>query len=78
MMTPLAVFGLGMLIGGSLSVVFYRRRNPVANITPWVGFRLGMASGVTGGGIFALLLAAGTVVELIAKRLAEPLGAEIN
>ena len=62
MMTPLAVFGLGMLIGGSLSVVFYRRRNPVANITPWVGFRLGMASGVTGGGIFALLLAAGTVL----------------
>jgi hypothetical protein len=34
MMTPLAAFGLGMLIGGSLSVVFYRRRNPIANITP--------------------------------------------
>jgi len=62
MMTPLAAFGLGMMIGGILSVVFYRRRNPVANITPGMGSRLGMASGVLGGCIFAMLLAAGTVV----------------
>jgi len=62
MMTPLAAFGLGMLIGGSLSVVFYRRRNPVANITPGMGSRLGMASGVLGGCIFAVLLSAGTVL----------------
>jgi len=62
MMTPLAAFGLGMLIGGSLSVVFYRRRNPVANITPGMGSRLGMASGVLGGCIFAVLLSAGTVM----------------
>ncbi len=62
MMTPLAAFGLGMLIGGSLSVIFYRRRNPVANITPAMGSRLGMASGVLGGCIFAVLLFAGTVM----------------
>ncbi len=62
MMTPLRAFGLGMLIGGSLSVVFYRRRNPLANITPGMGSRLGMASGVLGGCIFTLLLSAGTVV----------------
>jgi hypothetical protein len=56
MMTPLSVFGLGMAIGGSLSVVFYRRRNPVAYITPGMGARLGMATGVLGGGIFTVLL----------------------
>jgi hypothetical protein len=61
MMTPLRAFGLGMLIGGSLSVVFYRRRNPLANITPGMGSRLGMASGVLGGCIFTLLLGAGAV-----------------
>jgi hypothetical protein len=62
MMTPLAGFGLGMLIGGSLSVVFYRRRIPVANVTPGMGARLGMVSGILGGGIFAVLLSIGTVL----------------
>jgi hypothetical protein len=58
MMTPLRAFGLGMALGGSLSVVFYRRRNPVAHITPGMGARLGMASGVLGGCIFTILLSA--------------------
>jgi hypothetical protein len=62
MMTPLAGFGLGMLIGGSLSVVFYRRRIPVVNVTPGMGARLGMVSGILGGGIFAALLSVGTIV----------------
>ncbi len=62
MMTPLAGFGLGMLIGGSLSVVFYRRRIPVARVTPGMGARLGMVSGILGGGIFAALLSLGTVL----------------
>jgi hypothetical protein len=62
MMTPLAIFGLGMLIGGSLSVVFYRRRIPVANVTPGMGARLGMVSGILGGGIFAALLSIGTIL----------------
>ena len=62
MMTPLAAFGLGMLIGGSLSVVFYRRRNPAADITPGMGSRLGMVSGVLGGCIFTVLLCAGTIL----------------
>ena len=62
MMTPLAGFGLGMLIGGSLSVVFYRRRAPVAHVTPGMGARLGMVTGILGGGIFAGLLCIGTVL----------------
>ncbi len=62
MMTPLAGFGLGMLIGGSLSVVFYRRRIPVARVTTGMGARLGMVSGILGGGIFAALLSIGTVL----------------
>jgi len=62
MMTPLRTFGLGMLIGGSLSVVFYRRRDPVAHITAGMGSRLGMVSGVLGGCIFTVLLSAGTIM----------------
>lgn len=62
MMTPLAYFGFGMLIGGGLSVVFYRRRIPVANVTPGMGARLGMVSGILGGGIFAALLSIGTML----------------
>ena len=62
MMTPLAGFGLGMVIGGCLSVVFYRRRNPVANVTPGMGARLGMVAGILGGGIFAALLSVGTML----------------
>jgi hypothetical protein len=62
MMTPLAGFGLGMLIGGSLSVVFYRRRIPVANITPGMGARLGMLSGILGACIFVVLLSLGTLL----------------
>jgi hypothetical protein len=62
MMTPLAGFGLGMLIGGSLSVVFYRRRIPLAHITPGMGARLGMVTGILGGGIFAALLSIGIVM----------------
>jgi len=61
MLTPLAGFGLGMLIGGSLSVVFYRRRIPVARVTPGMGARLGMVTGILGGGIFAALLSIGTI-----------------
>ncbi len=62
MLTPLRGFGLGMLIGGGLSVVFYRRRNPVADITPGMGTRLGMASGILGGAMFALLVSVRTVM----------------
>lgn len=62
MMTPLAGFGLGMLIGGSMSVVFYRRRIPMANVTPGMGARLGMVTGILGGGIFAALLSIGTML----------------
>jgi hypothetical protein len=62
MMTPLAGFGLGMLIGGSLSVVFYRRRIPVVHVTPGMGARLGMVTGILGGGIFAALLSIGTML----------------
>jgi hypothetical protein len=56
MMTRLQDFGFGMLIGGWLSVVFYRRRHPMAKITAGMGARLGMVSGILGGGIFAALL----------------------
>jgi hypothetical protein len=72
MMTPLAYFGFGMLIGGSLSVVFYRRRIPVANVTPGMGARLGMVSGILGGGIFSVRAKLIEVVEQTAARNPDP------
>ena len=41
MFIPLGGFGLGMIAAGVLSVLFYRRRNPVSNLTPAMGARLG-------------------------------------
>ena len=62
MLTPFAGLGLGVLIGGSLSVVFYRRRVPTALITAGMGARLGMVTGVVASGILALVLAAYTIL----------------
>ena len=58
MLIPIGAFGLGMLASGALAVMFYRRRNPVANVTPAMGARLGALSGTLGFGIFAIFTAA--------------------
>lgn len=62
MVVPFGTFGLGMLAAGALSVALYRRRNPVANLTPAMGARLGALSGALGFAIFALLTSVGIVV----------------
>jgi hypothetical protein len=62
MFIPLGAFGLGMIAAGVLSVLFYRRRNPVSNLTPAMGARLGAVSGTMGFGIFAIFSAVGTLV----------------
>jgi len=62
MLIPGGAFGLGMLASGALAVLFYRRRNPVANVTPGIGARLGALSGALGFGIFAIFTAAGMLI----------------
>lgn len=57
MVIPLGAFGLGMLAAGALSVLFYRRRSPMTNLSPGMGARLGAASGAMGFGIFAIFTA---------------------
>ena len=57
MFIPLGAFGLGMMTGGILAVLFYRRRNPAAELTPGMGARLGAASGALGFGVFAIFTA---------------------
>lgn len=57
MIVPLGAFGFGMLAGGGLAVIFYRRRTPSAQITPGIGAKLGAASGAIGYGILIVLLA---------------------
>ena len=57
MFIPLGAFGLGMIAAGVLSVLFYRKRNPGANLTPALGAKLGAVSGVLGFGMFAVLTA---------------------
>jgi hypothetical protein len=56
---PVATFGLGMFIGGALSVVLYRRRKFMADITPGMGSRLGIVSGLFGFAILTVPLAVG-------------------
>jgi hypothetical protein len=64
MLIPVGAFGLGMLAAGALSVMFYRRRNPIANVTPGIGARLGALSGALGFGIFAIF----TAIEMLIFR----------
>jgi hypothetical protein len=62
MFIPLGAFGLGMIAAGVLSVLFYRRRDPITDLTPALGARLGAVSGVLGFGIFAVFTAVEVVV----------------
>jgi hypothetical protein len=62
MFIPLGAFGLGMIAAGVLAVLFYRRRNPLASLSPGMGARLGALSGLLGFGIFAVF----TSVEVVA------------
>jgi ABC-type Na+ efflux pump permease subunit len=50
--TPLAVFGLSMLMSGAVAVYLYRHRNPWANITAGSGAKLGIATGFFASVIF--------------------------
>jgi len=62
MLVPLGALGLGMIFGGVLSVVLYRRRAPFAFLTTGVGARLGALSGALGFGIFAIFTSIEVVV----------------
>ena len=65
MIIPAGPLGLVMLAAaGALSVLFYRRRNPVAALTTGAGARLGALSGVLGFGIFAIF----TAIEMLVFR----------
>jgi hypothetical protein len=57
MLFPLGAFGLGMILAGILSVVFYRWRNPGASLTPGMGARLGAMSGLLGFVMFTFFAA---------------------
>jgi hypothetical protein len=50
-------FGLGIVMGGFLTVALYHRRNASAGLNPGVGARLGLISGAIGFGVFAVLRA---------------------
>lgn len=62
MFIPLGAFGLGMAAGGILAVLFYRRRNLGADVTPGMGARLGAVTGALGFGIFAVFTAVEVLV----------------
>jgi hypothetical protein len=66
---PVNTFGLGLLIGGVLSVAFYRRLNFPADVTPGMGARLGMVSGVLGFGLSALVLTIGSLTYHLQDKL---------
>jgi hypothetical protein len=62
MLFPLGAFGLGMILAGVLSVVFYRWRNAGADLTPGMGARLGAISGVIGFVMFLFYTAISATV----------------
>jgi hypothetical protein len=62
MLFPLGAFGLGMILAGILSVVFYRWRNPDSALTPGMGARLGAMSGLFGFVMFLLFTAISATV----------------
>lgn len=49
--------GIGILMGGFLSVALYRRRNFNKNLNSGLGARLGLISGAIGFGVFAVVRA---------------------
>jgi hypothetical protein len=61
MFIPLGAFGVGMMSAGVLAVLFYRRRSPGSTLSPGIGARLGLVSGVLGFAIFAVF----TAVEML-------------
>lgn len=56
------MFGVGMLVGGFLSVALYHRRLKDTWITSGMGARLGAAAGAIGFGLFALVISTGTLL----------------
>ncbi len=54
-MIPIAAFLLWLVAGGVLGVAMYRRRVPQAALTPGLGARIGVVTGLFGFGVFAFL-----------------------
>ena len=57
MLIPFAGLALGMLAGGMLCVMLYRRRAPRAPLTSGMGARLGAVSGVLAFAVFSIFTA---------------------
>jgi len=57
MVIPLGGLGIGMLAGGTLAVMLYRRRLPLANPSAAIGARLGAASGAIAFVVFSIITA---------------------
>jgi hypothetical protein len=62
MMIPFAGPALGMLAGGSLSVMLYRRRVPQVQLNGGLGGRLGALSGLIGFAVFSIFTAVQVLV----------------
>jgi hypothetical protein len=56
-----SLFGLGILVGGFLSVSLYRRRNPEQSITTGMGARLGAVT----GGLAFFFISVGTTIGVL-------------
>ncbi|MBA3912497.1 MAG: hypothetical protein H0X25_01245 [Acidobacteriales bacterium] len=59
MSLPLGGFGLGVLAAGAFAVFLYKRRTPLAHLTPVMGARLGGLAGAVGFIIFAFITSLG-------------------
>ena len=56
MLTPLGLFGVGMVAAGAIAVVLYCRRISAPAITAGIGAKVGALSGAIGFAIFGVFL----------------------
>lgn len=78
MLASRGAFGLGMLVGGFVAVVFYRRRNPLVRLTAGLGARLGAVTGAVSYGILLLFLAISVTLFQGGEQLREALNHAIE
>ncbi len=62
MLFPLGAFGPAMFAGGALTALFYYHRAPASPLTPGIGARLGVLSGIIGFGILIVFAAVATLL----------------
>lgn len=72
------LLGIGVLLGGFMSVYFYRRREPTQFVTTGMGARLGAVAGGLAFFIFSIVVTSGTLFLHSGNRLRDAMMASLQ